>query len=435
MVVAIIVLGIVAVGLFGCCVYLNGKMQSKGTEIQNLKAFSEYSEQEKTALKRSAEEKDLQIRGQLAELLEVKAENAKLKERIAIVAEEREQIQKETESRFRLLANEIFSAESQKFKQASETRLDEILKPLKENIHDFRKTILENYTTEAKERHSLQQHLQNLMEMNASIGKEARELTEALKGNSKVQGDWGEMVLESILQKSGLIKGENYFVQETRHEDGSLIKGENDKALRPDVVVALPDKKYIVIDSKVSLTAYVNYVNSDSEDERAAYEKAHVQSVRMHLKELETKKYQDYIGASEESRIDYVLMFIPNEHAYMTAMSSDKNLWMEAYDKRVVIISPAHVISTLRLIAQLWTRDRQTKNAIEIATESGKLYDKFVGFVTDMQNIGSALSKTQAAYDNAFKKLSSGTGNLISRTENLKKLGAKATKILPEAES
>ncbi len=360
-------------------------------------------------------------------------ENARLSERLSFIEVEKDKMKKETEMQFRLLANEIFATESKQFRESSENRLDEILKPLKENIHDFKQTIINNYTEEAKERHSLKGHIKELMDLNYSIGKEARELTEALRGNSKVQGDWGEMILESILEKSGLIKDENYFVQPAKNVNGETLVSESGNGLRPDVVVCMPDKKYVVIDSKVSLTAYTGFVNAETEEERARYGKAHVQSVRAHLKELQCKSYQDYVGVSPQNRMDFVLMFIPNEQAYMVAMSLDKNLWQEAYDKRVVIISPAHVISTLRLIAQLWTRDRQTKNALTIAEESGKLYDKFVGLVEDLKNVGTNLERTKAVYDQAFNKLSEGRGNLISRVEKIKELGAKTTKSLPDA--
>lgn len=358
-------------------------------------------------------------------------ENARLKEKIDNMENFNATLQKETESKFKVLANEIFDRHTKDFRQTSEQRLAEILKPLKDNISDFQKTITDTYVNETKERSALNQHLQHLMELNKSIGKEARELTEALTGNTKVQGDWGELVLESILEKSGLIEGENYYVQKTHQDEGGTIVGDNSRRLRPDVVVVLPDKKYIVIDSKVSLSAYVNYVNADSEEEREKYGKAHVASVRAHLRELENKRYQDYVGMEEDSRMDYVLMFIPNEHAYMAAMSLDKNLWADAYEKRVVVISPAHVISTLRLIAQLWNRDKQTKNALKIAEEGGKLYDKFVGFVEDMEGIGNGLQKARDSYEKAFNKLQTGNGNLISKTQKLKELGAKAIKSLP----
>ena len=365
------------------------------------------------------------------ELEEARIENARLKEKIGNVEAFNNSVREETKAQFKSLAADIFSSQSEKFKEANETRLSEILNPLKEDIKDFKRRVDDTYMNSSKERTLLGEQMKRLMELNMSIGKEARDLTEALSGNTKVQGDWGEMVLETILVKSGLVEGENYFVQRTKNDDGTQIKNDDNGRLRPDVVVALPDKKCIVIDSKVSLTAYVNYINADNEDDRQRFGKAHLLSVRSHLKELETKRYQDFVGVGNDDRIDYVLMFIPNEHAYMAAMTLDNNLWMDAYEKRVVIISPAHVISTLRLIAQLWTRDKQTKNALKIAEEGGKLYDKFVGFVNDMQTVEQSLGKASEAYTSAMSKLHTGRGCIVSKVENLKKLGAKTSKTLP----
>lgn len=375
--------------------------------------------------------KDKAVRALRNELEEARIENARLKEKIGNVEAFNNSVREETKAQFKSLAADIFSSQSEKFKEANETRLSEILNPLKEDIKDFKRRVDDSYMNSSKERTLLGEQMKRLMELNMSIGKEARDLTEALSGNTKVQGDWGEMVLETILVKSGLVEGENYFVQRTKNDDGTQIKNDDNGRLRPDVVVALPDKKCIVIDSKVSLTAYVNYVNADNEDDRQRFGKAHLLSVRSHLKELETKRYQDFVGVGNDDRIDYVLMFIPNEHAYMAAMTLDNNLWMEAYEKRVVIISPAHVISTLRLIAQLWTRDKQTKNALKIAEEGGKLYDKFVGFVNDMQTVEQSLGKASEAYASAMSKLHTGRGCIVSKVENLKKLGAKTSKTLP----
>ncbi len=375
--------------------------------------------------------KDKAARALRNELEEARIENARLKEKIGNVEAFNNSVREETKAQFKSLAADIFSSQSEKFKEANETRLSEILNPLKEDIKDFKRRVDDTYMNSSKERTLLGEQMKRLMELNMSIGKEARDLTEALSGNTKVQGDWGEMVLETILIKSGLVEGENYFVQRTKNDDGTQIKNDDNGRLRPDVVVALPDKKCIVIDSKVSLTAYVNYINADNEDDRQHFGKAHLLSVRSHLKELETKRYQDFVGVGNDDRIDYVLMFIPNEHAYMAAMTLDNNLWMEAYEKRVVIISPAHVISTLRLIAQLWTRDKQTKNALKIAEEGGKLYDKFVGFVNDMQTVEQSLGKASEAYASAMSKLHTGRGCIVSKVENLKKLGAKTSKTLP----
>ncbi len=375
--------------------------------------------------------KDKAARALRNELEEARIENARLKEKIGNVEAFNNSVREETKAQFKSLAADIFSSQSEKFKEANETRLSEILNPLKEDIKDFKRRVDDTYMNSSKERTLLGEQMKRLMELNMSIGKEARDLTEALSGNTKVQGDWGEMVLETILVKSGLVEGENYFVQRTKNDDGTQIKNDDNGRLRPDVVGALPDKKCIVIDSKVSLTAYVNYINADNEDDRQRFGKAHLLSVRSHLKELETKRYQDFVGVGNDDRIDYVLMFIPNEHAYMAAMTLDNNLWMEAYEKRVVIISPAHVISTLRLIAQLWTRDKQTKNALKIAEEGGKLYDKFVGFVNDMQTVEQSLGKASEAYASAMSKLHTGRGCIVSKVENLKKLGAKTSKTLP----
>lgn len=375
--------------------------------------------------------KDKAARALRNELEEARIENARLKEKIGNVEAFNNSVREETKAQFKSLTADIFSSQSEKFKEANETRLSEILNPLKEDIKDFKRRVDDTYMNSSKERTLLGEQMKRLMELNMSIGKEARDLTEALSGNTKVQGDWGEMVLETILVKSGLVEGENYFVQRTKNDDGTQIKNDDNGRLRPDVVVALPDKKCIVIDSKVSLTAYVNYINADNEDDRQRFGKAHLLSVRSHLKELETKRYQDFVGVGNDDRIDYVLMFIPNEHAYMAAMTLDNNLWMEAYEKRVVIISPAHVISTLRLIAQLWTRDKQTKNALKIAEEGGKLYDKFVGFVNDMQTVEQSLGKASEAYASAMSKLHTGRGCIVSKVENLKKLGAKTSKTLP----
>ena len=375
--------------------------------------------------------KDKAARALRNELEEARIENARLKEKIGNVEAFNNSVREETKAQFKSLAADILSSQSEKFKEANETRLSEILNPLKEDIKDFKRRVDDTYMNSSKERTLLGEQMKRLMELNMSIGKEARDLTEALSGNTKVQGDWGEMVLETILVKSGLVEGENYFVQRTKNDDGTQIKNDDNGRLRPDVVVALPDKKCIVIDSKVSLTAYVNYINADNEDDRQRFGKAHLLSVRSHLKELETKRYQDFVGVGNDDRIDYVLMFIPNEHAYMAAMTLDNNLWMEAYEKRVVIISPAHVISTLRLIAQLWTRDKQTKNALKIAEEGGKLYDKFVGFVNDMQTVEQSLGKASEAYASAMSKLHTGRGCIVSKVENLKKLGAKTSKTLP----
>lgn len=364
-----------------------------------------------------------------AELSTEKIENGKLVERIRITDEEKSKLQQESQSQFKLLANEIFEDKTRKFKETSEARLAEILNPLKENIETFKKTITDSYTVEAKERFSLQERIKELIDLNHTIGKEAKDLTLALRGNNKMQGDWGEMILENILEKSGLTRNQEFFVQATTDDNGNVFRNEAGATLRPDVIVKFPDNKSLVIDSKVSLTAYVNFVNAETTELQNSYIKQHIASMRSHIAELKNKKYQDYV----DGNTDFVMMFIPNEAAYIAAMQNDPNLWQDAYDSRVVIISPTHLISVLKLVNQLWSHDKQTKNAINIANESGKLYDKFVGFINDMNKIEKSLNQTQLAYSDAMNKLSNGTGNLITRVERLKDLGAKATKSLAKA--
>lgn len=337
----------------------------------------------------------------------------------------------ESENRFRILANEVLSNNSDIIRRQNEAQLREILTPLRENIDAFKKSVTDAYSSEARERFSLQQSLREMIELNRTIGREAKELTEALRGNSKIQGDWGEMILETILEKSGLKRDVHFHVQMTADASGRTIHDSQGRGLRPDIVVDFPDNRCMVIDSKVSLTAYVNMINSDCKADTDSFLRQHLMSVRQHIKELAAKNYQDYIGTRST---DFVMMFIPNEGAYLTAMNADTDLWQEAYDRRVIIISPTHLISALRLIEQLWRQDDMKRNVLEIATESGKMYDKFVGFVDDMNRIARSLDNAHAAFDGAMNKLKTGTGNLINRAENLRRLGAKATKRLPKTD-
>lgn len=353
------------------------------------------------------------------------------------LADERARLTREAEDRFNNLANKILEENSRKFKEANESRLAEILSPLRDNIDQFKKTVTDTYSTESRERFSLEAKIKELIELNRSIGKEAKDLTEALKGNSKIQGDWGEMILESILEKSGLKKDVQFKVQQTIDDSGNVIRDTQGRALRPDVVVYYPDGRCVVIDSKVSLTAYVNWSTAETDDDRRRAGDLHLASVKGHIKELADKNYQDFVG---DKKTDFVMMFIPNEAAYMLAMNLDCNLWQEAYDRRVLVISPTHLISALRLVEQLWRQDDMKRNVLEIAAEGGKMYDKFVAFLDNMAQIQKALKSTQDAYDDAMKKLRDGTGNLIKRAEDMRRLGAKASKkmnvkFLPEEDS
>lgn len=364
--------------------------------------------------------------------LKIRLEEAKAQTEEALKAAEQQQREmlKQNEANFKVLANDIMERHSTTLREQNEQRIGEILKPLKENIDRFRDEVNKCYNSEARERFSLQEKIKDLIEANNNIGREARELATALRGNSKKQGDWGEFVLESILERSGLRKGEEFTVQETTGADGATLRDDEGRLLRPDVVVHYPDGRAMVIDSKVSLTAFTDYVNAEDPERQDAYGKLHLASVVKHINELSDKKYQDYVG---RERLDFVMMFIPNEGAYSAAMTLDPTLWQKAYDKRVLIVSPTQLIGSLRLISQLWSHDRQTRNAIDIAEKSGQMYDKFVGFVTDMERIEKGLTAARTAYDGAMNKLRDGRGNLITRAENLRKLGVKASKRLRDA--
>lgn len=417
-------------GLREECGVLRGESQTRGERIATLEGERSRLNVENARLEERVEslrpivEREEQQRKELGELA---AENARLNEKIRQESEQRSAMRRESEQSFKELASAILEEKSKTFKENNEQRLGEILAPFRANLDGLQKKIEECYTNEVSEVKSLRSSLKELTELNATISREARELTEALRGNSKVQGDWGEMILRQILEKSGLEEGVNFTIQATTNDDGSKIVGEENNLLRPDVIFHLPEGKHIVIDSKVSLTAYVNYVNATSDEERQRALAAHLQSVVGHVKELTGKQYQRYV----KDAADFVMMFIPNEGAYMAAMNADPDLWDRAYQQHVVIISPTHLISVLKLMYQLWTRDKQTKNALRIAEETGKLYDKLCGFVESFSDVGNALQRATKSYDKAYGQLSAGPGNVLKRADDIKALGIKTAKQLP----
>lgn len=357
-------------------------------------------------------------------LLETQLSDARAQLAIAVNNE------KKAADQFELIANRALSQSANILKEQNEVRLREILAPLRENINSFSKSVSDAYNNEARERFSLQERLRELISLNQTISRQAQDLTDALRGNSKVQGDWGEMILETLLEKSGLKRGIHFSVQQTRDDSGKVLSDETGSRLRPDVVINYPDGRYMVVDSKTSLTAYVNMVNADSPDEAKRQGSLHIASIKAHIKELATKSYQDYLGSSTA---DFVMMFIPNEGAYLAALNLEPQLWQQAYDSRVIIVSPTHLMSALKLVEQLWQQSDIKRNALEIATEAGKMHDKFVTFIDDLQKIERAIDQTRSAYDAAFNKLSSGKGNLVKRAADLKTLGAKAQKNLPDS--
>lgn len=349
------------------------------------------------------------------------------------LAEIKAQTERDTD-RFRNMATEIFTTQSERLRHTNEQRLSELLTPLSDNIREFKKAVNESYTAEARERFALDGRIRELIEANRMSSRETHELATALRGSNKAQGDWGEMVLENILEKSGLRKGEEYVVQATASATGQQLRNEAGRQLRPDVVVNYPDGRTLVIDSKVSLTAFMQMANATDAAERGAAAERHIESMRRHVDELANKEYHRYVG---ERRTDFVLMFVPNEAAYMAAMQGDPGLWERACSKSVLIVSPTLIVSALRLIEQLWSRDRQTRNAIEIAEAAGKMYDKLASFVEDMIRIERSIDTAKGSMSDAMRKLSEGTGNLLSRAQKLKELGAKTSrqmKIAPKNE-
>ena len=365
------------------------------------------------------QEKNVSLNKQLS----TKEESYKnIQEKLDKQKEEIENIQTKFATEFKNLANEILEDKSKKFTEQNKTNIDAILKPLNDKIKDFEKRVVDTYDKESKERFSLQNEIKNLVVLNQTISKEANNLTNALKGQAKTQGNWGEMILENILEKSGLVKDREYFVQKSFTDEAG-------KRLQPDIVVNYPGNKSIVIDSKVSLNAYERFWSEDDKTKQDGELKMHIDAIKLHINTLSAKNYQDLYQLIS---LDFVLMFIPIEPAFMLAIQADPELWSYAYERRILLISPTNLISTLKIVSSLWRQEYQNRNAMEIAKQSGDLYDKFVGFVEDLVSIGKKLDSTQETYKESMKKLYSGSGNLVKRTENIKALGAKAGKSLPQ---
>lgn len=374
--------------------------------------------------KQKEREKELQLEKlELSSKLSASQTNLlNLEEKLNTQKEELSALNEKFNQEFKLAANAILRQNSEDFSKAHQKELKELLNPLKEKIKTFENSVEKKYVDELKERSDLKSEIKQLMELNKTLNEQAVNLTTALKGENKTQGNWGEMVLERILESSGLIKGEEY---ETQFSDMSI----ENKRIQPDVLIRLPDDKHIIVDAKVTLVAYEKYVAETSEKEKEQHLKNHIISVKNHVKLLSEKNYQSGVGVNSP---DFVLLFMPMEPAFSLAMQNDPTIFMYAWDKKVVIVSPTTLLASLRTIASVWKHERQTKNAIDIADRAGRLYDKFKGFVDDMQRIDKGLSAARNAYDDAINKLSSGKGNLIGRAEKIKALGAKTTKDLPK---
>jgi len=383
------------------------------------------SEKEKNIrLKEENSRLDRELRNERDKILELSNHKATLssnlthlKDKYAEQKSEIEHIQERFAAEFKNMANEILEEKSKRFTDQNKVNINEILKPLNEKIIQFEKRVEESNKESIARSSALKEQIGSLKELNIKITREAENLTKALKGDTKTQGSWGEYILESILSKSGLEKGREYFVQESITQDG--------KRYRPDVIVNLPDKKKIIIDSKVSLVSYEKFSNEENEEDKASHLKNHLLSIRKHVKDLGDKNYQKLYRIDG---LDFILMFVPIEPAFTVAVQQDRELFNDAYAKNIVLVSPSTLIATLRTIANIWKQEYQNRNAMEIARQSGALYDKFKSFVDDLIRVGNYLKQTHGSYEAAMNKLTNGKDNLIRKAERLKELGAKSSK-------
>ncbi|MBL7712224.1 MAG: DNA recombination protein RmuC [Chitinophagaceae bacterium] len=363
-----------------------------------------------------------------SELALAAARNKMLEERLQAQQSEQALLEQKLHTEFENMANRIFETKSEKFTELNRSNLQQLLEPLGKNIDAFKKQVNEVYQSEARERFSLGERVKELSQLNQQIGEEARNLTRALKGEAKTQGRWGEMILENILERSGLVKGREYFTEyELKDEAGKALRSDaENKKMRPDVVIQYPDKRCVIIDAKVSLNAFVRYTAATEATEQQKELSAHISAVKNHVLALSTKGYDDFNKA-----LDFVMLFLPSEAAYIAALQGDAELWHFAYDKRVLLLCPTNLITSLKLIADLWKREYQNQNAQEIAERGARLYDKFAGFVHNLEAIGGYLDKARDKYGEAYRQLNSGNDNLMSQASKLKELGLKTKKKLP----
>jgi len=342
--------------------------------------------------------------------------------------QEIEQLNERYQKEFELIANRILETKTEKFTALNKTNLREILDPLGKYIVEFKTKIEEVYNNESKERFSLGNEVKKLAELNLKMSEEAKNLTNALKGEAKTQGRWGEMILESILEKSGLVKGREYFMEHQLldAQGKPLISESEGKKMRPDAVIKYPDERSVIIDSKVSLNAFTRYLATDDLEEQNKELKAHVDAIKTHISTLSERGYDDY-----QLALDFVMLFVSSEAAYVAALKAEPDLWNYAYDKRILLLSPTNLITSLKLIHDLWKREYQNKNAYEIAERGAKLHDKFVGFIENLEQVGNFLDKAKERYTDAHKQLTTGNDNIVKQIATIQKLGIKNKKSIP----
>lgn len=379
--------------------------------------------QQKSKLEDERSIQDQKILELTSELASAKKDLENLVLRLSEQKAETEKLQEKFASEFQNLANKIFEEKGKSFAEQNQKNLDQLLKPFQDKIKDFEKKVEEAYDKELRDKISLREEVKKLYDLNSRISQEANNLTKALRGDTKKQGNWGETILERILEQSGLKKGTEYETQfVTTNQDGASIK--------PDVVVFLPDNKHLIIDAKVSLTAYDRYVNSEEDTEREQFLRDHINSVRSHVKLLSEKNY--YTGEGLRSP-DFVLLFMPIESSFSLAVQNDNDLFHFAWEKRIVIVSPTTLLATLTTVASLWKIENQNKNALEIARLSGAMYDKLEGVIAELIKVGNSIQTTDAQYKSAMSKLYEGQGNVVKTAEKIKALGAKASKSIPQS--
>lgn len=338
-----------------------------------------------------------------------------------------EEMRREASDTFKALASDLLKTQAESLRSDNSRQMEALLRPLAQNLADFRKAVNDCYVRENASRQSLTDQIAQLMRLNQNIGNEARNLTLALKGNNKIQGDWGEMVLTTLLEQAGLEAGIHFEAQPTRGADGNLLQDADGRNRRPDVIVRLPEGRRIIIDSKVSLTAFADVCAEDDEGLRKSRLKAHIASVRKHVDELASKEYQHLVKGSA----DYVMMFIPNEGAYIAAVQADPALWQHAFARGVAIVSPTHLFSVMQLISQLWIQDKQNRHTLEIAKKGGMLYDKVMLFMQAFEDVGSHLDKASKSFNTAMDRLATGRGNVARLSRDLHDLGIKASRNMP----
>lgn len=387
----------------------NEQIEKLESNLQNSSNEKEMIRSEKEAINLALTRKEADFKNMELKLLEQKNEVEKLQEKFT--------------KEFENLANKILDEKSQKFTRQNKENLDLLLNPLQKKIESFEKKVSDSQTDSVKMHSALKQQLEDLKDLNQEMSKEAINLANALKGDSKAQGDWGEIQLEIILEKAGLSNGVHFTTQGGyRDEDGNLKK--------PDCIINLPDNKHLIVDSKVSLTAYEGYYSTEDDELKETNLKKHVASIRKHIKELSDKRYTDLYGINAP---DYVLMFVPIEAALLLALNDNNKLYLEAFDKNVILVSTSTLLATLSTVSSIWKQEDQKKNVMEIARQAGALYDKFSGLIEDLMGVGKKLDAAKTDYSSAMNKLSTGRGNLVGSVEKIKKLGVKTKKSLPEA--